>query len=287
MVDHSAVGRRLAPVTAHVEPGRLRFFRETLGESNPVYNDAAAAKAAGYAATPVPPTYLFCLEMMDAEQAFEFLTVLGADLAQVLHGEQRFAYKAPVMVGDTLLLRAAHCRHHRQEGRRDDAGRRRNQGDQPARRARRGLLPHGGGPEQGDRMSETHQLAVGDRVVHKTFPPISRHKLALYCGASGDHNPIHVDLDFAKAAGYPDVFAHGMLVMACLGQALTDAIAPARLRTFATRFVSITQLGARLTCEGHVAEFVEHEGERCARLALTTKDENGDVKLAGEAVIAI
>ena len=46
MVDHSAVGRRLAPVTAHVEPGRLRFFRETLGESNPVYNDAAAAKKA-------------------------------------------------------------------------------------------------------------------------------------------------------------------------------------------------------------------------------------------------
>jgi acyl dehydratase len=82
-------------------------------------------------------------------------------------------------------------------------------------------------------MSETHQLAIGDRVVHKTFPPISRHRLALYCGASGDHNPIHIDLDFAKAAGYPDVFAHGMLVMACLGQALTDAIPPPRLRTFA------------------------------------------------------
>ena len=61
-----------------------------------------AAQAAGYAATPVPPTYLFCLEMMDAEQAFEFLTVLGIDLARVLHGEQRFAYHAPVMVGDTL-----------------------------------------------------------------------------------------------------------------------------------------------------------------------------------------
>ena len=78
-----------------------------------------------------------------------------------------------------------------------------------------------------------------------------------------------------------------MLVMACLGQALTDAVPPVRLRTFATRFVSITQLGSRLTCEGHVAEFVEHEGERCAKLALTTRDENGDVKLAGEAVIAI
>ena len=70
-------------------------------------------------------------------------------------------------------------------------------------------------------------LAVGERVVHKTFPPITRHTLALYCGASGDHNPIHVDLDFASTAGFPDVFSHGMLVMAYLGQALTDAVSPA------------------------------------------------------------
>lgn len=104
MVDHSAVGRRLASVTARVELARLRFFRETLGESNPVFSDDAAAKAAGYPQIPVPPTYLFCLEMMDAEQAFEFLDVLGADLSQILHGEQRFTYRAPVMVGDTLLF---------------------------------------------------------------------------------------------------------------------------------------------------------------------------------------
>jgi acyl dehydratase len=128
---------------------------------------------------------------------------------------------------------------------------------------------------------------VGARIVHKEFPPITRHTLALYCGASGDHNPIHVDLDFAKKAGFPDVFAHGMLVMAYLGQALTDAVPPPRLRTFSTRFVAITQLGARLTCEGHVSELIEHNGEPCAKLALTTKDENGEIKLAGEAVIAL
>ena len=128
---------------------------------------------------------------------------------------------------------------------------------------------------------------VGERIIHKEFPPITRHRLALYCGASGDHNPIHVDLDFARKAGFPDVFSHGMLVMAYLGQALTDAVPPSRLRSFSTRFVAITQLGARLTCEGHVAELVEHNGERCAKLALTTKDENGDVKLSGEAVIAL
>ena len=136
-------------------------------------------------------------------------------------------------------------------------------------------------------MTETRNVAVGDRIVNKTFPPITRHKLALYCGASGDHNPIHVDTDFAKAAGFPDVFAHGMLVMACLGQAITDAVPPTRLRAFATRFVAITQLGAKLTCEGTVTELFDEAGERRARLALTTKDERGEVKLEGSAVIAL
>ncbi len=135
-------------------------------------------------------------------------------------------------------------------------------------------------------MSAT-QLKVGDRIVHKEFPEITRHRLALYCGASGDHNPIHVDLDFARKAGFPDVFSHGMLVMAYLGQALTDAVAPPRIRSFSTRFVAITQLGAKLTCEGTVAELLEHNGEKRARLALTTKDQTGEIKLAGEAIIAL
>ena len=130
-------------------------------------------------------------------------------------------------------------------------------------------------------------LKVGDRVVDKTFPPISRYTLALYCGASGDLNPIHVDSDFAKSAGFPDVFAHGMLIMGYLGQALTDWAAPDRLRSFSTRFVAITQLGAEIACEGTVAELLEADGERRARLALTAKDERGEIKLAGEAIIAL
>lgn len=105
MVDQSAVGREFTPVTARVEPGRLRFFLNTLGESNPIYRDESAARAGGYAALPVPPTYLFCLEMMDATEPFEFLTALNIDLARVLHGEQRFDYHAPVVVGDVLTFR--------------------------------------------------------------------------------------------------------------------------------------------------------------------------------------
>jgi acyl dehydratase len=104
MVDRSAIGRSFTPVTARVEPGRLRFFLNTLGERNPVYRDETAARAKGYSAIPVPPTYLFCLELMDNERPFEFLTDLNIDLARVLHGEQRFNYHAPVLVGDTLTF---------------------------------------------------------------------------------------------------------------------------------------------------------------------------------------
>lgn len=136
-------------------------------------------------------------------------------------------------------------------------------------------------------MTAPGDIKAGDRIVHKVFPPITRHTLALYCGASGDHNPIHVDIDFAKAAGFPDVFAHGMLAMAYLGQALTDAVPPSKLRSFATRFVSITQLGAKLTCEGTVTELFAEDGEQRARLALTTRDDRGEVKLEGSAIVAL
>ena len=66
------------------------------------------------------------------------------------------------------------------------------------------------------------EIEVGTEIPALELPPISRYTLALYAGASGDHNPIHIDSDFAKAAGMPDVFAHGMLSMAYLGRMLTD-----------------------------------------------------------------
>jgi acyl dehydratase len=106
MVDQSAVGHSFTPVVAHVEPGRLRYFFNTLGERNPIYRDEQVWRAEGYSAAPVPPTYLFCLEMMDTERPFEFLTELKIDLARVLHGEQRFTYYAPVVVGDTLTFKS-------------------------------------------------------------------------------------------------------------------------------------------------------------------------------------
>lgn len=131
------------------------------------------------------------------------------------------------------------------------------------------------------------QAQAGDALPAITLPPVSRIGLALYCGASGDHNPIHVDIDFAKKAGFPDVFAHGMLSMAWLGRLLTNWVPQDRIREFGVRFTAITQVGEVITASGTVTEVFEAGGERRARLAIQTANAQGQVKLQGDAVVAL
>jgi acyl dehydratase len=130
-------------------------------------------------------------------------------------------------------------------------------------------------------------LQVGDSIPALELPPLTRLTLALYCGASGDHNPIHVDVDFARSAGMPDVIAHGMLSMAWLGRLMTQWVPQTALRDLSVRFAAMTQVGERITCRGEVAEKLEVNGERRVRLSITTCNEHGQVKLAGEAVVAL
>lgn len=128
---------------------------------------------------------------------------------------------------------------------------------------------------------------VGDELAAYTTAPISRHTLALYCGASGDHNPIHVDIDFARGAGMDDVFAHGMLSMAYLGRLLTGWVPQQSLRSYGVRFAAITHVGDAVRCSGKVVEKFEQDGERRIRVELTTASQDGGIKLRGDAVIAL
>lgn len=129
------------------------------------------------------------------------------------------------------------------------------------------------------------ELAVGSELPSFMTPPLSRLTLALYCGASGDHNPIHVDIDFARKAGMPDVFAHGMLSMGYLGRLLTNWVSQKAIREFSVRFAAITHVGDAVACNGIVTE--KDEAARTVRVALTTRDQTGEIKLSGEAVIAL
>ena len=119
MIATGFIGHRLPVFSALVETGRLKFFAQAIGQTDPVYTDEAAALAAGHPALPVPPTFLFCLEMA-APNPGALRDLLGIDIAKVLHGEQRFTYHAMCHAGDTLTFEqveiiadgAAQQQHH-------------------------------------------------------------------------------------------------------------------------------------------------------------------------------
>ncbi|WP_033290708.1 MaoC family dehydratase N-terminal domain-containing protein [Amycolatopsis jejuensis] len=101
-IDPAVAGRELPPCTLAVDAGRLRFFAKAIGETDPVYTDLEAAKAAGHAELPVPPTFLFGIEF-EQPDPFAWLADIGVDLRHLLHGEQSFTYHAVAHAGDTLV----------------------------------------------------------------------------------------------------------------------------------------------------------------------------------------
>ena len=131
------------------------------------------------------------------------------------------------------------------------------------------------------------KVQVGQVLPALQLPPVSRTTLALFAGASGDHNPIHIDIDFARKAGMPDVFAHGMLGMAWLGRALTRWVPQSQLRHFEVRFQGLTQVGDVLTCQGRVTEKSEAEGRHIVKLQLAATGADGQVRIAGDAIVAL
>ena len=134
-------------------------------------------------------------------------------------------------------------------------------------------------------MTHLTTAQVGDRLPEHRFGPITRTTLALYAGASQDHNPIHIDTDFTSKAGLDDVFAHGMLSMAQLGRLVTDWAGQDNLRDLSTRFTAITPVGATVTCTGKVIERVRRDGETMLKIDLKAAIDDGTVTLTGTALI--
>ena len=126
-------------------------------------------------------------------------------------------------------------------------------------------------------------IQLGQQLPPLEVPAITRTVLAVYAGASGDHNPNHIDIDAARAAGHEDVFAHGMLVMAYLGRLLTNWVPQERIMQFDVRFMNITHVRDRLVCTGEV---VERSGNIVV-VDVQTRDHGGDLKVLGKAWIAV
>jgi acyl dehydratase len=252
------VGVVSEPRMVEVEKGFLKFFAHATGETDPVYFDEDAAKAAGHPTIPAPPTYMFSLDLgAPAKRGHIFDTEngLGVSMSQVLHGEQTFTYHQPIYAGDRLMLVTTTSDIYAKKG---------------------GALEF-----------VVDQLTVGQELPELVRGPITRGTLALFAGASNDYVLLHIDSDYAKEAGMGDVFGHGMLSMAYLAQAVRSWAPAERLRTWNVRFAAITPLYATVTCRGSVEEIVEQDGERLARLKIGAFIDDGTQTIGGEALIAL
>jgi hypothetical protein len=103
-LDQSIVGTEFDAFTVDLERGRMRFFSEVIGESDPVYTDVEAARAAGHPDIPAPPTFLFGL-VLEQPNSAQWFDDLGIDLGHVLHAQQDFTYHAVAHAGDQLTFR--------------------------------------------------------------------------------------------------------------------------------------------------------------------------------------
>lgn len=127
-------------------------------------------------------------------------------------------------------------------------------------------------------------LAVGDTRTEVVFENITRTQIVLYAGASGDYNPLHSDeIYVTKVAGYPTVFAHGMLSMGATAKVLTNWVGDGRLKRYGVRFVNQVWPGDDLIATATVSEIREEDGQPVADFTITTVNQNGKAVVTGTA----
>ena len=128
------------------------------------------------------------------------------------------------------------------------------------------------------------ELKVGDTYEEEVCNNLSRTQIVQYAGASGDYNPLHSDEIFTtQIAGYPSVFAHGMLSMGMTGKMLTNYVGDGRLKSYGVRFTAQVFPGATLTAKATITDIREEDGEKIADIEVSTTDEAGTEVIKGQA----
>ena len=127
-------------------------------------------------------------------------------------------------------------------------------------------------------------LNAGDTYTESLVEDLKRTQIVMYAGASGDYNPVHTDEKFTKElAGYPSVFAHGMLTMGMTGTMLTNYVGDGRLTKFGVRFTSQVWPGDSL----NATATVEDVTDGIVNLKVETINQDGTVVLSGYAAARV
>ena len=128
------------------------------------------------------------------------------------------------------------------------------------------------------------EIKVGDSYSELIVEDLTRTQIVQYAGASGDYNPVHSDEKFVtEVAGYPTVFAHGMLTMGMTGRMVTNYVGDGRLTYYGVRFVNQVWPGDTLTARAEIAEIREENGETLVDLTISTTNQDENFVLTGNA----
>ena len=130
-------------------------------------------------------------------------------------------------------------------------------------------------------------VKAGDELPPLVKGPIQQIQLTRYAGASGDFNPIHQDDEFARAAGMGGVFAHGMLSMGFVAQAVTDWAGAGRVRKIGVRFAGLVRLKDTVTCRGRVIGTSEKDGVNLVELDVWAENQKGEKVVTGKATVSL
>lgn len=305
------------PYEFPVEAGKIREFATATLSCNPVHQTLAAARAAGLAALPAPPTFVM------ASEHYAPGKVIGADGlpggVRSLYGEMDFEYLQPVCAGDLLSVRAGTVTVTGRHGRRGGAMNLTTtetvfeKGSRPAviRRGTRiitsvdvsriGAVPaaqalavqHTAVPEQtlsmdvGGPYPITHArgLRVAQTIARRVL--INRTHIVRYAGASGDFAPIHHDEALAREFGNPSVFAHGMVSGGIIGSMVTDWLGPANIRRLVTRFIGMVFPGDAIDYRVSIVALQEQDGVQNIDLQLQASNQRAEIVLTGSARVAL
>jgi acyl dehydratase len=127
-------------------------------------------------------------------------------------------------------------------------------------------------------------LTIGQTFETVVVEDLKRTQIVQYAGASGDYNPLHTDEIYTtKIAGYPSVFAHGMLTMGLTGQAITALVGTENLLRFGVRFTAQVWPGDTLTVRATVAAIIDEDDSRVAEFSLSTVNADGKEVMSGYA----
>jgi acyl dehydratase len=127
----------------------------------------------------------------------------------------------------------------------------------------------------------------GDAIAPFVVEKLTRTDLVKYAGASGDFNPIHHDEEFARSAGNPTVFGHGMLTAGFVARCVTDFVGIGNLRSYKVRFATRVWPGDTITCQGKVTRRYEQDGEGRIDGEVAAVNQKGETAVAGTFIAAL